>query len=142
MSIKYVKTHPLAKISTPSLKDDVGANIVALTIQKKLSPTTTLYNTHCIVEPPEGYYIEVVPRSSIVKTGYILANSVGIIDPGYRGEVMIALTKVDPKAPPLELPFTLCQLVLRKRNPFTVEVVTNLGDTERGDGGFGSTNNK
>jgi len=84
--------------------------------------------------------LEVVPRSSLSKTGWMLANSVGIIDPSYRGNIMVAVIKVDPNAQPLTLPFRGFQLVVRKQ--FHVDMVNadELDETNRGHGGFGSTN--
>jgi dUTP pyrophosphatase len=69
----------------------------------------------------------------------MLANSVGIIDPDYRGNLLIALKKVNVNSPDLELPFTKCQLVLRKVEDYLIEEVYKIDNTERGEGGFGST---
>ena len=97
-----------------------------------------------VISPPTGYYIEIVPRSSISKTGYMLANSVGTIDPGYTGNIYIALVKVVPDAPEsMQLPFTKCQFVLRKAYYGVVKEVDNInGNDNRGEGGFGSTGSR
>lgn len=121
---------------------DVGIDLPCLEVFKKLSDKTTLYETGIAVSPPDGYYLEIVPRSSISKSGYIMSNSFGIIDREYRGTLKVALTKIDDSFPDLECPFTLCQLILRPAyfmNPVRVE---ELSKTIRGDGGFGSTNLK
>jgi len=89
------------------------------------------------------------PRSSIVKTPFRLANSVGIIDSGYRGELMAVVDKNDSNndwkilieryAP---IHSRLFQICLPDLSPFYVKLVDNefeLGVTERGSGGFGST---
>ena len=83
------------------------------------------------------------PRSSLYKLGYLLSNSVGIIDPSYRGTIKIALTKINKQAPPIELPNKRFQLIPREflSNIFSVEVTNELQDTKRGEGGFGSTDN-
>ena len=65
----------------------------------------------------------------------------GIIDPTYRGNLKIVLTKTSKLSPPLSLPFTKCQLVLRKMETSSI---VDIGDEEweqttRGSGGFGST---
>jgi dUTP pyrophosphatase len=119
--------------------DSVGFDLTAISVVKKLTEKTTLYDTGLVVKPPAGYYTEILPRSSLSKTGYVLANSVGIIDPDYRGTLMIALTKVDDSMPDLELPFMKCQLVLRKCSYFNMIEAEELDDTTRGAGGFGST---
>jgi len=72
--------------------------------------------------------------------GYIQANSVGIIDQSYTGEIMVPLIKIDPDAPDLELPAKIAQLVPRRWHGLTpVDDETEM-ETMRGDGGFGSTN--
>lgn len=89
------------------------------------------------------------PRSSIVKTPFRLANSVGIIDSGYRGELMAVVDKndlnndwkilIERYAPVHSRLFQIC---LPDLSPFHVKIVNNefeLGITERGSGGFGST---
>ena len=98
---------------------------------------------------PCGYYL--YPRSSIVKTPFRLSNSVGIIDSGYRGEIMAVVDNIDSanndmKAcirkymTPMTRMFQICSPTLE---PFFVEIVDTeeaLGSsTERGNGGFGST---
>jgi dUTPase len=95
-----------------------------------------------------GYYL--YPRSSIVKTPFRMANSVGIIDAGYRGEVMGVVDNIDASnndmkvcierhMPPMSRVFQICAPSLE---PFFVRIVeheSELGVTERGSGGFGST---
>lgn len=125
----------------PELKTDesVGFDLTAIAHHKQLTKRTSLYDTGIAVTPPKGYYFEIVPRSSISKTGYILANNTGIIDPDYTGNIYIALMKVDDSMPDLMVPFTKCQLILRKKYDFIFERVHELDATERGHGGFGST---
>ena len=128
-----------AVIPTRGTTLSVGYDITAIGLYKRLSARTALYHTGIRVCPPEGYYVEIIPRSSLSKTGYMLSNSVGTIDPDYRGELLIALTKVDDSLPDLEFPFCRCQMVLRKCEYYNVvEGAINV-DTERGNGGFGST---
>ena len=134
-------TNPNAKIPQKAGRDEVGYDITALSCDKIIHNNTYMYDTGVQVKPPDGYYLEIVPRSSIVKTGYILSNSVGIIDPTYRGNLKIVLTKVDDSAPELTVPFTKCQLVLKKLHDAEIVDIGNAewDDTSRGAGGFGST---
>ena len=95
-----------------------------------------------------GYYL--YPRSSIIKTPFRMANSVGIIDAGYRGEIMAVVDNIDVAnndtsacleryMPPMSRVFQICAPSLE---PFFVRIVEHeceLGVTERGSGGFGST---
>lgn len=141
-SVECVLMNKEAVVPTKGTTFSVGYDLTAISLSKKINNVTYLYNTGLMVKPPEGYYLEILPRSSLIKTGYMLANSVGIIDSDYRGELLIALNKVDSTVPDLELPFTRCQLVLRKYENYSVTQVEKLDDTERGSGGFGSTDKK
>jgi len=119
--------------------NEVGYDLTLTKVSKRLDKNTIMYDTDIIVKPPNGYYFEIVPRSSIVKTGWWLANSVGIIDPTYRDTLKVVLKRVDETTPEIELPKRLCQLVLREMGEtFECQVVDSLDTTER-IGGFGST---
>jgi dUTP pyrophosphatase len=119
---------------------DVGYDLTAVDIYKEVSPITKLYETYVSLEIPLGYYVELVPRSSLSKTGYMLANSVGIIDPSFTGTLKIPLIKIDHSMPDLELPARVAQLILK---PYIISegyVAEHAKiKTERGSGGFGST---
>jgi dUTP pyrophosphatase len=91
------------------------------------------------VVPPPGWYFDVVPRSSIIKLGYLLANSVGVIDRSYRGEILVPLIKWDESAPDLELPQRVVQMVPRPVVHFRIEETQDLNAGLRGDRGFGSS---
>jgi len=108
-------------------------------VVKKFHNKTTLYTTGIKVKPAFGWYLDVVPRSSIIKSGYMLANNVGIIDRAYTGEIMIALIKVDESAPDLELPLRIAQMIPRKIAHVEFTEVSDIERTTRNDGGFGST---
>ena len=134
-----LKTDPNAVIPYKSRFSDVGLDLVIIKKAKQYTPRTTLYDTGIALNLPHGYYAEIVPRSSLSKTGYMLANSVGIIDNSYRGNLYIPLIKVDPEMPDLELPFRCCQLIFRKQNWLELKQVQVIETTTRGQGGFGST---
>ena len=84
-----------------------------------------------------GYML--LPRSSISKTPLRLANSVGLIDPTYRGELMAAFYNTSSEAYEVKKGTRIAQLALANLGPFSVTWVESLDATERGDGGFGST---
>ena len=84
-----------------------------------------------------GYYL--YPRSSISKTPLILANSVGIIDAGYRGELGIAVDNIRSEPFVVERGWRLVQVCSPGLMPFIVSYTDTLNDTVRGEGGFGST---
>ena len=139
MKIKCVRRHKDAILPSRAHETDVGYDLTAICKHKVLENGVIVYDTGLAVTPPKGYYIEIVPRSSISKTGYMLANSVGTIDPDYTGNLYIALVKVVPNSPELPLPFCKCQFVLRKAIYAEVKEVDYLCHTKRGGGGFGST---
>lgn len=136
----FKKTRPDAVIPFKAHPSDVGYDLTLVGIAKRMG-MVTLYTTGIIAMPPVGYSIDIVPRSGISKTGHLLANSIGIIDPHYRGELLIALWKYDPQALDLVLPTRFCQIVFRQNAPdFKLEEVENLDlNTDRGSTGFGSS---
>src|SRR5690606_29904543 len=117
---------------------DSGYDLTLIAERKRLS-RVVLFGTGLVAEPPQGFYLDVVARSSIIKTGYMLANNVGVIDRAYRGEIMVPLIKLDDSAPELELPARVAQLIPRPIVHFPGHEARELSATERGSGGFGST---
>ena len=136
--IKIQVLDELAVVPHKQRASDSGYDLTLIAERKRLG-AVRLYGTGLSVEPPAGYYFDVVARSSIIKTGHMLANNVGIIDRAYRGELMVPVIKVDPAAPDLELPNRLAQLIPRPIVHFRVSVHSNLTSTSRGAGGFGSS---
>lgn len=143
-SIMVQLVEPGAQLPRKALPLDVGYDLTVLKKHQQLTPRTALYDTGLKIAVPSGYYTEIVPRSSLSKTGYMLANSVGIIENTYRGNLFVALTKIDDAMPDIcdALPSRLCQLVIRQQLfAHFVPAVSLPGGTQRGDAGFGSTNN-
>jgi len=112
-----------------------------LTLIKKLKTVgdVDFYSTGIQVEPPHGYYFDLVPRSSISKSGYTLANSIGIIDQNYRGDIIVPLRKTNIDAEEISLPCKLVQLIPRQWIHMTPIESSDLDLTSRGENGFGST---
>jgi len=79
------------------------------------------------------------PRSSISKTPLRLANSIGIIDSGYRGNIMAAVDNISDEPYQVQKGQRLFQICGRYLEPIELQLVEELSDTERGNGGFGST---
>ena len=134
----YNLIHDLAIPPHKTRFSDSGFDLTLININKKIGKVT-LYGTGVIVTPPTGFYFDMVPRSSIIKSGYMLANSLGIIDQGYTGEVLVPLVKIDEEAPDLELPAKLVQLIPRKWYGFNPVNVDEVYETSRNTKGFGST---
>jgi len=118
---------------------DTGYDLWVLDVHKKLDNGVVMYSTGLQIQPPFGLYFEIIPRSSIIKSGYIQANSIGVVDSGYRGELFIPLYKVDKNSPDLELPKKIGQLVLRSISTCEFIERDKLHGSCRGEGGFGST---
>ena len=140
--IHFVKQNKDAIIPTKANFSDVGYDISILNVHKVINSKTTLYDTGICLNIPVGYYVEIVPRSSIVKSGYMLSNSIGIIDCSYKGNLYVGLTKVCDDAIEIEYPFKCCQLIVRKQVfPNFIEMkMEEMVESKRNKGGFGSTN--
>lgn len=99
------------------------------------------YGTGIAIEIPEGYEGEIRARSSIYKTGLILSNGVGTIDSDYRGEIMAKFYESDiiGGGTPYNVGDRIAQLLIKPvESPEFVEV-SELSDTQRGEGSYGST---
>ncbi len=118
---------------------DTGYDIYAVDI--KFNKNTNLYevDTKLAIEPPPGYYFDVIGRSSLPKSGFIFAGGVGVIDKSYIGSIKMLLYKINDNAKLPKLPFKLAQIIPRKIVHFKLVQVDKLSDTNRGTGGFGST---
>lgn len=117
---------------------DSGYDLVILEMVKKVGDVE-FYDTGIKISPAYGWYFDLVPRSSITKTGYILANNTGIIDRTYRGSILVPLIKVDKNAKDFVGGERVVQIIPRPIIHIHWKEVKKLDDTHRGDGGFGST---
>jgi dUTP pyrophosphatase len=134
------KSDENAVLPTKDKLSDAGYDLTVIKVARTLLNNVTLYDTGIKINIQHGYYAEVVPRSSLSKSGYMLANSIGIIDANYRGNILIALIRVDESAPKLKLPFRCCQLIFKRQiNMDMIEVKDDFESTSRNGGGFGST---
>ena len=117
--------------------DTIKTQFVSMEIKCEMR----LYNRTSMTWNPTGYYM--YPRSSISKTPLMLANSVGIIDSGYRGNIIGAFRNIvgHENAFTVEKHTRLLQICAPDLRPIVVKLVeeTFFEQTERGDGGFGST---
>ena len=90
-------------------------------------------------EPKDGIAYYLFPRSSISKTPLRMANSIGLIDGGYRGEIMAVCDNIKSESYTAKKGQRLFQLVATDSSPIQYELVEELEMTTRGTGGFGST---
>jgi len=108
--------------------------VVLKPLERKLIPTGLK------IELEHGYEAQIRPRSGLsIKHGITLINCVGTIDEDYRGEVCIPLVNISDKEYTIEPNERIAQMVITKVEQAKIEVVTELTETARGEGGFGST---
>lgn len=101
--------------------------------------TTTKIDLGIKCEPSEVKAFYLWPRSSISKTPLRLANSIGLIDSSYRGSIIAVVDNISNVDYTVELGERLFQIVDPSCNGITMELVDELSETTRGEGGFGST---
>lgn len=100
---------------------------------------TMLIPTGVAVAVPDGHVGLVCPRSGLSKYGVTVANAPGVVDSGYRGEVMVRLTTTSKNPYRVHRGDRIAQLLIIPIARPEVNVVLDLDGTERGTGGFGST---
>jgi len=91
------------------------------------------------LEIPEGYYVSVVPRSSMGKKGLYIPNAPATIDRDFRGELTIMIQNLGVETQRIREGDRVAQMILHKYHDFEFEEVSELDETNRGAGGFGST---
>ena len=142
--IKVKRLHDNAVIPKYAKDGDAGMDLVATEI---ISNTTfdVTYGTGIAMEIPKGYVGLVFPRSSIRKTDLSLTNCVGVIDSGYRGEIQATFKKVfgknDVRLDELDYKVgdRIAQIMIIPYPSVNFVEVDELSQTDRGEGGFGST---
>lgn len=119
---------------------DAGYDLRARKETSVFPQDTEFIPTGVCVEIPSGYVGLLFPRSSISKTPLRMANSVGVIDSGFTGEIKVPLYNTsEVEIRDIEQYDKIAQLVIVPCMNFELEAVDELEDTERGEGGFGST---
>lgn len=141
MKIKIINKsqHPLPKYQTAlSAGMDLYANldesITLKSLERKLIPTGLF------LELPEGYEAQVRPRSGLaIKNGISVLNAPGTIDADYRGEIGVILVNLSTEDFNINNGDRIAQMVIAKYETAEWQEVSELNETERGAGGFGST---
>lgn len=118
---------------------DAGLDLFVINEQTISVGESTLIHLEIACETEEGRPYLLMPRSSIAKTPLRLSNSIGLIDGGYRGEIMAAVDNIKDEAYTVEPGQRLFQLVAMDGSPIHFELVEALSNSTRGEGGFGST---
>ena len=145
MNLKIKKLNPDAKIPTYATEYSAGADLYALLENAvTIAPCeTVLIKTGISLEIPKGYAGLIYARSGMAtKRGLAPANKVGVIDSDYRGEIMVALHNHGTAPQTIENGERIAQLVITPYIQADFTLTDMLSDTERSDGGFGSTGSK
>jgi len=139
--IRFKKKDEQAKLPVRGSLDAACLDVFAHSVKIE-RPNKMIIGLGFSTEIPVGYKGIIVPRSSISKTDWILANSIGVIDADYRGEWMMVfkcLGEMIYQPLPYGIGDRCGQLYFEPIQGFYMEEVDELSDTERGEGGFGST---
>jgi len=136
MQVNIKKLHPDAVIPKYAKPGDAGLDLTAIDVIADGSTLT--YKTGLAVEIPPWHVGLLFPRSSVYKTGQTLTNCVGVIDSGYRGEIMLKYT-LSPYAKEYGIGDRVGQLLIIPYPKIEFNEVDDLTSTERGSGGYGST---
>jgi dUTP pyrophosphatase len=140
MQVKVKKLHPDAVIPSYSKAGDAAMDLTAISVTKDENGNA-VYGTGLAIEIPEGYVGLLFPRSSNSKTDLYLTNHVGVIDSGYRGEIMFKYRSIrgllDAKI--YAKNERVGQLMILPYPQIELVESDTLSETERGEGGFGST---
>ncbi len=149
MQIRIKKLHPDAVIPSYSAIGDAGMDLVATSAAISPDGLYIEYGTGISIEIPEGYVGLLFARSSISKTPLILANHVGVVDSGYRGEIKLRFKdllmsqtengELFGSELSYEVGNKIGQIMILPYPQIEFVESLELSDTVRGEGGFGST---
>ena len=142
MNIKVMKTHPDAILPKRSKPGDSGLDLYALMTEGSvwIAPgERAAIRTGIAVELPEGHEAQVRSRSGLTRQGIVACGGLGTVDNGYRGEVGVTLFNHSVEGYMVHNGDRIAQLVVCPVAYPDVVEVTELSQTERGAGGFGST---
>ncbi len=142
-NVKVKKVRKDAVLPTYGTASSAGADLYACleTDSVEIDPRqTVMIPTGLSMEIPEGFAGLIYARSGLAsKKGLAPANKVGVVDSDYRGEIMVALHNHSDKVVSVERGERIAQFIITPYLRANFEKVTELSDTERGAGGFGST---
>lgn len=142
LEIKFKKLVETAKMPTKAHPTDAGADLTAVSREWNKELGCWVYGTGIATEIPEGYVGLVFPRSSIRKYCLSLTNCVGVIDSGYRGEIMCTFRPQSiSKEEVYKLGDKIAQLIILPYPEVSYTEVENLSETDRGENGHGSSGN-
>ena len=139
MKVNFIKLVPEAEAPKKAHASDAGLDLTAVAVEEDLKHMVVTYHTGIAMEIPEGYAGFLFPRSSVYKHQLSLANCVGVIDSGYRGEILLKYRIVQPHISRYGVGDKVGQLIIMPVPDVEMHLVDTLDNTDRGEGGFGST---
>lgn len=142
MQVKIKRLNDKAILPTKAHATDAGYDLYATSCDISVPDRLASYGTGIAVEIPQGYVGLVFPRSSICKQHLSLSNSVGVIDSGYRGEIMAKFNLLSDGSDSYSVYNVgdrIAQLIIMPYPEVTFEEVDELSDSDRGEGGYGSS---
>ena len=146
MQLKFKRLSEKAVLPSFAHPTDAGMDLTATHISTEINECgqlTLVYHTDLAVQIPEGYVGFLMPRSSVSKKSLILTNCVGVIDSGYRGEIMGKFRSTTDVIPAVyKEGERFAQLVIIKLADIEPVEADELDPSDRGEGGFGSTNDE
>ena len=137
MNIRFKKLNENAVTPTRAHATDAGLDLTATSFHYENG--CVVYHTGIAVEIPAGYVGLLFPRSSVARTGLFLTNCVGVIDAGYRGDVMMKFRPMRDMTEPYDIGDRIGQLVIVQIPAVELVESDELSDSERGAGGYGSS---
>lgn len=138
MRVRFKKLHPDAVMPIYGTDYSAGADLTAVS-DGIIGAGYIEYKTGLAVEIPEGYVGLLFPRSSVSKTNLVMANSVGVIDADYRGEISVRFKLQRTMGDGYKKGDRVCQMIIVPFPKIEYEEADELSDTVRGSGGYGST---
>lgn len=142
LKLNFKKLHSDAKVPTQGTAGSAGYDLYSLNYPEILTPRrATFVPTGIAVEIPEGYAGFILPRSGNAAKGIQVANSPGLIDSDYRGEIKILAYNATDR-PIVVSGIRIAQLVILTTEKVEMVEVEELSRTDRGTGGFGHTGQK
>ena len=145
MELKIKKMSDKAIMPIRAHKSDAGLDLTATSITSEINECgqfILVYHSDIAVEIPEGYVGLLFPRSSIAKKSILFTNAVGVIDSGYRGEIMAKVRNTSGDSVPAvyKVGEKFAQLVIVPYvSDITIIESTELEDSDRGEGSYGSS---
>lgn len=135
MILKIKKLHLDAQVPKYAHHDDAGMDIYAVT--KEVKEKFIEYGTGLSFEIPIDHVMFIYPRSSLSNKDLIMANHVGVLDSGYRGELKLRFRKIGDDV--YEVGERIGQIIIVPFPRIEFTEVEELSETNRGEGGWGST---